>query len=68
VGKLLKDSGGTDFWHEMYLMQFEMGFMKFAPVKPARGSMFDAAHRAGKQHDAEPVVGERELYGCIDWQ
>ncbi len=70
----LKDSGGTGFWHETYLMQGGMeaiyddiaepiGFMKFAPVKSARGSMFGAAHRAGKQHDAEPVVGERELYG-----
>ncbi len=70
----LRDSAGTGFWHETYLMQGGMeaiyddiaepiGFMKFAPVKPARGSMFGAAHRAGKQHDAEPVVGEKELYG-----
>ena len=42
----LKDSGGTGFWHETYLMQGGMeaiyddiaspiGFMHFAPIKPA---------------------------------
>jgi hypothetical protein len=70
----LKNSGGTGFWHETYLMQGGMeaiyddipqpiGFMRFAPVTVARGSMFGAAHRAAKQYDAEPVVSERELYG-----
>jgi hypothetical protein len=70
----LKDSGGTGFWHETYMMQGGMeaiyddvaepvGFMRFAPVHPARGAMFGAAHRAAKQHDAEPVVSEKELYG-----
>jgi Domain of unknown function (DUF4188) len=69
----LKDSGGTGFWHETYLMQGGMeaiyddvekpfGFMNFAPVIPARGAMFGAAHRAAKPHGAEPVVGEKELY------
>jgi Domain of unknown function (DUF4188) len=70
----LRDSGGTGFWHETYLMQGGMeaiyddlpkpvGFMRFAPVKPARGAMFGAAHRTGKLHQAEPVVSEEELYG-----
>jgi Domain of unknown function (DUF4188) len=70
----LRDSGGTGFWHETYLMQGGMeaiyddiakpvGFMRFAPVKPARGPMFGAAHRTGKLHQAEPVVSEEELYG-----
>jgi hypothetical protein len=70
----LRDSGGTGFWHETYLMQGGMeaiyddlpkpvGFMRFAPVKPARGAMFGAAHRADKLHQAEPVVSEEELYG-----
>jgi hypothetical protein len=40
-----------------------IGFMRFAPVKVARGSMFGAARRAAKPYDAEPVVSEKELYG-----
>src|SRR5487761_451542 len=70
----LRNSGGSGFWHETYLMQGGMeaiyddvakpvGFMRFAPVKVARGPMFGAAHRAGMPHDAEPIVSERELYG-----
>lgn len=43
-----------------------VGFLRFAPVEPARGAMFSAAHRAAKQHAAEPVVSERELYGPIN--
>jgi hypothetical protein len=69
----LRDSGGTGFWHETYLMQGGMeaiyddvpkpvGFMRFAPVAPARGAMFGAAHRAGKPYQAEAVVSEEELY------
>src|SRR6478672_5003139 len=52
----LRNSGGTGFWHETYLMRGGMeaiyddvtqpiGFMRFAPVVPARGAMFGAAHR-----------------------
>jgi hypothetical protein len=70
----LRNSGGTGFWHETYLMQGGMeaiydditapiGFMRFAPVKVARGPMFSAAHRAATPHGAEPVVSEKELYG-----
>jgi hypothetical protein len=70
----LRDSGGTGFWHETYLMQGGMeaiyddlpqpiGFMRFAPVKPARGPMFGASHRAGRPHDATTVISEEELYG-----
>src|SRR5215813_3317455 len=55
----LRDSGGTGFWHETYLMrggieaiyddvQAPVGMMKFAPLKAARGAMFGAAHRVGK--------------------
>ena len=69
----LRDSGGTGFWHETYLMQGGMeaiyddlpqpiGFMRFAPVTPARGPMFGAAHRAAKSSDVTPVVSEDELY------
>jgi Monooxygenase af470-like len=70
----LRDSGGTGFWHETYLMQGGMeaiyddipqpiGMMKFAPMKVARGAMFGAAHRAGKSRGEDSVVSETELYG-----
>ena len=55
----LKDSGGTGFWHETYLMRGGMeaiyddmvqptGFLKFAPARPARGNMFSARARVGR--------------------
>jgi fumigallin biosynthesis monooxygenase-like protein len=70
----LRDSGGTAFWHETYLMKGGMeaiyddlpkpvGLMRFAPVIAARGPMFGAAHRAADRHDMKPVVSEEELYG-----
>jgi hypothetical protein len=72
----LKDSGGTGFWHETYLMgggmeavyddvPHPLGFMRFAPIITARGPMFGAAKRAGKDTDqtADPVVSESDLYG-----
>jgi hypothetical protein len=69
----LRDSGGTGFWHETYMMQGGMeaiyddipqpiGFMRFAPIKQARGAMFGAAHRAAKSYAREAVVSEKELY------
>jgi hypothetical protein len=69
----LKDSGGTGFWHETYFRRGGMeaiyddiptaiGFMRFAPVVPARGGMFGAAARGGLQHATAPVVSEQELY------
>jgi hypothetical protein len=69
----LRDSGGTGFWHETYLMQGGMeaifddlpqpiGMMRFAPLKPARGSMFGAARRAAHGVEQEPVVREEDLY------
>ncbi|MGI8773353.1 MAG: monooxygenase family protein, partial [Acidobacteriaceae bacterium] len=65
----LRNSGGTGFWHETYLMRGGMeaiyddvavpvGFMRFAPVKVARGPMFGAAHRVATPHSAEPDVSE----------
>jgi len=71
--RFLKDSEGTGFWHETYLMQGGMeaiyddidepiGFMRFAPVKAARGAMFGAAHRASLKQKSEAVVSEAELY------
>ncbi|QEA12057.1 monooxygenase family protein [Comamonas flocculans] len=61
----LRDSGGTGFWHESYLMrggmeavyvdmQREVGFLRFAPQQPAQGSMFSARGRARAARAAEP--------------
>ncbi|HWZ53006.1 MAG TPA: DUF4188 domain-containing protein [Granulicella sp.] len=72
--KFLRDSGGTGFWHETYLMRGGMeaiyddvpapiGFMRFAPMTPARGAMFGAMDRAARPEAAEPVISEKELYG-----
>jgi hypothetical protein len=69
----LKNSGGTGFWHETYLMKGGMeaiyddvpepiGFLRFAPVVQARGAMFTASHRAGQAHSAGPVLSESDLY------
>ncbi|GGA69029.1 hypothetical protein GCM10011507_20620 [Edaphobacter acidisoli] len=71
----LKDSGGTGFWHETYLRKggmegvyvdvpVKIGFMHFAPIVPARGPMFSAAHRASQSQpgDLKPAISEEELY------
>jgi hypothetical protein len=70
----LRDSGGTGFWHETYFRRGgveaiyddvpdPVGLMKFAPIIPARGPMFGAAARGGKESPGVPVVTESELYG-----
>jgi len=53
----LRHSGGTGFWHEVYLMRGQMegvyddmneppiGFQGFAPSLRARGPMFSARQR-----------------------
>lgn len=69
----LRDSGGTGFWHETYLMRGGMeaiyidvpasiGFMRFAPIVAARGPMFGAADRAGRTEQKAPAVSESDLY------
>lgn len=69
----LKDSGGTGFWHETYFLRGGMeaiyddipkpvGFMRFAPVIPARGPMFGAATRARQSNSSAPVLSESDLY------
>lgn len=69
----LRDSGGTGFWHETYTMRGGMeaiyddvaqplGFLSFAPVVPARGSLFTAAQRMARSDRPEPVVAEQDLY------
>jgi hypothetical protein len=55
--QFLHDAGGTGFWHESYFMRGGMeavydnmvadtGFLRFAPVVDAKGSMFSARGRA----------------------
>ncbi|MGA2370356.1 MAG: monooxygenase family protein [Candidatus Korobacteraceae bacterium] len=69
----LRNSGGTGFWHETYLMKGGMeaiyddvprpiGFLRFAPAVQARGAMFGAAHRAGQTSAAGAVLSESDLY------
>jgi hypothetical protein len=70
----LRDSGGTGFWHETYTLRGGMeaiydditpktGFMRFAPIVPARGPMFTAAHRSARTNTSVPVIAEDDLYG-----
>ncbi len=69
----MKNSGGTGFWHETYLMKGgmeaiyddvpkPMGFLQFAPVVQARGPMFGATSRAGQFKANAPVLSESDLY------
>jgi hypothetical protein len=75
--QFLRDSGGTGFWHEAYFMRGGMeavyddiaeatGFLKFAPVQPARGSMFSARGRA--RRPGQPAIAgpfdENDLYSA----
>jgi hypothetical protein len=71
----LRDRGGTGFWHETYFCDggmesvsidmAPMGFTKFAPMEPARGSLFSARRRLRLQENAElpPGIAEDVLYG-----
>jgi hypothetical protein len=74
--QFLSDSGGTGFWHEAYFMRGGMeavyddivqdtGFLRFAPVRPARGGMFSARQRAGRPGvpPITPPVSEEQFYG-----
>lgn len=70
----LEDRGGAGFWHETYFRggQIEsvyidmppVGLSQFAPVEPARGSMFSARRRLGlgEESDLESPVPEQRLY------
>lgn len=71
--QFLRDSGGTGFWHETYFRRGGMeaiyddvaqpiGLLAFAPIIPARGPMFSAAARGGKDFASQPVLSEQELY------
>lgn len=61
----LRDSGGTGFWHETYFRRGGVeaiyddtgpapGLGRFAPLVPARGSLFSARRRAGLAGDPPP--------------
>lgn len=71
----LRDSGGSGFWHETYALRggFEaiyddlpqpIGMMKFAPLHPARGSIFSARQRLGREgSESSPAPApEADLY------
>jgi hypothetical protein len=73
--QFLRDSGGTGFWHEAYFMSGGMeavyddlvadtGFLRFAPIRPARGGMFSARGRAGRSGTptSPDVISEDDLY------
>lgn len=73
--RFLSDSGGTGFWHEAYFMRGgmeavyddmvqDLGFLRFAPVVPARGPMFSARERLRREGPAaapQPIP-EKDLY------
>jgi Domain of unknown function (DUF4188) len=73
--EFVRDSGGTGFWHETYFMRGGMeavyddmavrpGLAAFAPIQPARGSMFSARDRlrlGGESRAASPMP-EETLY------
>jgi hypothetical protein len=71
----LRESGGTGFWHETYSirggieaiyddMPTPIGLMKFAPLLPARGSVFSARQRLSREgSDSSPApLPEADLY------
>jgi hypothetical protein len=73
----LHDTGGTGFWHEAYLRGGTMesvfidmppvGFARFAPAVPARGTMFSARRRLGRAEESKlpPAVSEDALYWSL---
>lgn len=71
----VRETGGTSVWHESYFMRGgieaiyadvgkPLGLAKFAPTEPARGRMFSARRRAGRDEPlvVAPLVEEDELY------
>lgn len=72
--QFLRDTGGTGFWHEAYFMRGGMeavyndilqdiGFLRFAPIQPAKGARFTARGRAGHTGESTlpPAMTEEEL-------
>jgi hypothetical protein len=74
----VKNTAGTGFWHETYFVRGGMeaiyasvdkpiGLTAFAPVEPARGSMFSARRRLKlDEPEREPAAApyaESDIYG-----
>lgn len=72
---LLRDAGGTGFWHETHFIRGGMesifldvdpptGLLSFAPAHEARGAMFSARRRLRVQGEelAPPGLTEEEFY------
>lgn len=73
------ETGGTGFCHESYIIRGRMeaiyadihtpvGFTAFAPLIPARGGMFSARNRVGREGEASIAApyDERQIYGADD--
>jgi hypothetical protein len=73
--RFLRDPGGTGFWHEAYFMRGgmeavyddlvqDLGFLRFAPIIPARGPMFSARERVRRHgpDTAPQPIPEKDLY------
>jgi hypothetical protein len=73
----VKDTAGTGFWHETYFIRGGMeaiyastlkplGLTAFAPVEPARGSMFSARKRlkldAPEREPVDAPYAEADIY------
>lgn len=72
----VKNAGGTGFWHETYFIKGGMeaiyadlpnnvGFKAFAPVVPAKGTMFSARSRLEKEGvspETPEGTSEKEIY------
>lgn len=67
--RYLRNTGGTGFWHETYFrtggmeavyvdVSEDLGFRRFAPVRPARGGLFSARGRARRSR-VPPAEAER---------
>ena len=68
----LRETSGTGFWHETYMMRGGMegiyddvptpiGFARFSPPQPALGGMFSASKRMNLSDTQDAAVPEQEL-------
>jgi hypothetical protein len=66
------DQGGTTFWHELYAMRGgieglymagnEVGLSSFAPIVPARGTMYSSRQRIGHAGATPDSIIREEEY------
>ena len=68
----LRETSGTGFWHETYMMRGGMegiyddvpvpiGFARFSPAQPALGGIFSASKRMNLNETHDAAVAEQEL-------